>query len=110
MTGGAAQPERGSTDRLGWAALALGCLSSLAFFAGRWALNARGMGGRDLGLSLGLAVVVSITIYLSIALSVLDAALLLAALLRRRKRSIYFWALAVSLLPAGFLALRDAVR
>lgn len=102
----AARPAR-ERDLLGWAALVLGGLVTLAFFAGRLGINAPGVGQQDLGLSLALALLVSVSIYLSIAMSLLDAALLLAAILRRRRRPILLWALAVSLLPVCYLALRD---
>jgi hypothetical protein len=92
-----------------WARILFGVAVVVAgiFFLSLWGINAEGFDRHDMGIALALSFAFPLALYCSLGVA---AASLLAALvsaLRRRRVLSYVAPLAVSLLPATFLMLKD---
>jgi hypothetical protein len=77
---------------------------SAAFFGCRWATNAPMLGARDLGLATTFAVAAAVALYASLGLSLVEALLLVIALLRHSRIRPLLLGLVLALLPIVFVA------
>jgi hypothetical protein len=88
--------------------LAAAALTTAAFFASGWGINAEGWGARDAGLALSLSFANALALYGSAGISALAAMAALYAVVTRRRWRFLACAALVALLPLAFLAVRDA--
>ena len=77
-----------------------------AFFFSAWAINAERFGRHDMGWALFFVSVNVVTLYASLALAAAALSVGVAGLARRRPSRLDLAALALTLLPIGYLSVR----